>query len=210
MKPKFLSAVENIHKFKHVGVPSRRSELVRRYANMMVYNIDEPLSKWAPELFKNSDDEDRYTFAWEIGRILENMADAQKIELWDRWLRRYWENRLSGIPRPLEHKEVKEMLRWPRDLQVVFDDAVELATEMPTAELELMCISKDYVDEQLARRFPAGSARLLEYFDGMETNFWNWHRIESVLEVLAASDLDDEMKGKIEDIKVRHAAGATV
>ena len=210
MKPKFLSAVENIHRFKHVGVPSRRSEFVRRYANMMVYNIDEPLSKWAPELFKNSDDEDRYTFAWEIGRILENMADAQKVELWKRWLRRYWENRLSGVPRPLEHKEIEEMLRWPKDIQVVFDDAVELAIGMPSENLKLMSTSKDYVDEKLARRFPRGSAKLLEYFDGMATNFWDWDRIERVLEVLASSDLDDEMKGKIEDIKVKYAAGATV
>ena len=104
MEPMFLLAIENIHRFEHVGVPPRRSEFVRRYANMMVYTVDEPLIKWVPELFKNGDDGDRYTFAWEIGRILETMADSQKIELWNRWLRRYWENRLSGVPRPLELK----------------------------------------------------------------------------------------------------------
>ena len=210
MKPKFLSAVENIHRFEHVGVPSRRSEFVRRYANMMVYNVDEPLIKWAPELFKNSDDEDRYTFAWEIGRILENMADAQKIELWNRWLRRYWENRLSGVPKPLEHKEVEEMLRWPRDLQVVFEDAVELTIEMPSSKLKLMSISRDYVDEEVARRFPLGSAKLLEYFDKMETNFWDWYGIEKVIDVLVASGLDGALKRKIEDIQVRRAPGVTV
>ncbi len=210
MKPMFLLAVGNIHKFKHVGVPSRRSEFVRRYANMMVYNIDEPLIKWAPELFKNGDDEDRYSFAWEIGRILENMAGAQKIELWDRWLRRYWENRLSGVPRPLEQKEVEEMLRWPKDLQVVFDDAVELAIGMPSENLKLMRISKDYVDEILARRFPLASAKLLEYFDGIETNFWNWDGIEEVIDVIMASQLDDALKEKIRDIQVRHVAGIAV
>ena len=210
MKPMFLLAVENIHRFEHVGVPSRRSEFVRRYANMMVYNIDEPLIKWAPELFKNGDDEDRYTFAWEIGRILENMADAQKIELWNRWLRRYWQNRLSAVPRPLEQKEVEEMLRWPRDLQVVFDDAVELAIGMPSAELKLMRISKDYVDEELARRFPTGSAKLLEYFDGMETNFWEWDGVEEVIDALVASQLDDALKEKIKDIGVRRVVGVAI
>ena len=210
MKPMFLLAVENINRFEHVGVPSRRSEFVRRYANMMVYNVDEPLIKWAPELFKNGDDDDRYTLAWEIGRILENMADAQKIELWDRWLRRYWQNRLSGVPRPLEQKEVEEMLRWPRDLQVVFDDAVELAIRMPSAKLKLMRISKDYLDEKLALRFPIGSAKLLEYFDGMETNFWDWDGIEKVIDVLVASQLDDALKEKIKDIQVRRGAGIAV
>ncbi len=210
MKPKFLSAVENIHRFKHVGVPSRRSEFVRRYANMMVYNIDQPLSNWAPELFKNSDDEDRYTFAWEIGRILENMGDAQKIELWNRWLHQYWVNRLSGVPRPLERKEVEEMLRWPKDIQVVFDAAVELAISMPSANLQLLTISKDYVDEKLARRFPVGSAKLLEYFDEMETDFGDWYKIESVVETLMTSDLDDTLKEKVRDIQVRRVTGVTV
>ncbi|MCY4475509.1 MAG: DUF4020 domain-containing protein [Chloroflexi bacterium] len=210
MKPKFLSAVENIHRFEHVGVPSRRSEFVRRYANMMVYNIDEPLIKWAPELFKNGDDVDRYTFAWEIGRILENMADAQKIELWHRWLRRYWQNRLSGVPRPLEKMEVEEMLRWPKDLQVVFDEAVKLTVRMPSANLELMRISKDYVDEELARRFPSGSAQLLEYLDRIEPNTGDWDGIENVIDVLTTSHLDTALKEKVKDIGVRRVVGVAV
>ena len=210
MKPKFLSAVENIDRLGHAEDLSRRHEFVRRYVKMMVYAIDEPLSEWVPALFGIGDDDDGYMFAWEIGRILENMADAQKIELWNRWLRRYWQNRLSGVPRPLEQKEVEEMLRWPRDLQVVFDDAVELAIRMPSAKLKLMRISKDYVDEKLARRFPIGSAKLLEYFDGIETNFWEWDGVEEVIGVLLSNELDDALNEKIKNIRVRRGNSVTV
>ncbi len=210
MKPKFLSAVNNIDQLGQAEDLSRRHEFVRRYVKMMVYAIDEPLSEWVPALFRNSDEDDRYTFAWEIGRILENMADAQKIELWNRWLRRYWANRLSEVPRPLQKGEIKEMLRWPKDLQVVFDDAVELAIGMPSTKLELQRISTVILDEELARRFPRGTAQLLVYLDSLETTPFGWYGIESVVEALMASDLDDALKGKIEDIQVRRVVGVAV
>ena len=210
MKPKFLSAVENIDRLGHTEDPSRRHEFVRRYAKMMVYAIDEPLSEWVPALFRNGDDDDGYMFAWEIGRILENMADAQKIELWNRWLKRYWENRLSGLPKPLEKREIKEMLRWPKDLQVVFDDAIGLAVGMPSTKLELQRISTVILDDELARRFPEGAAQLLVYLDGSGASPFGWHGIENVIEALMASDLDDGLKGEIEDIQVRRVPRVTV
>ena len=210
MKPKFLRAVRHVNRLEYAEDTSRRREFVRRYAEMMVYAIDEPLSEWVPALFRNGNEEDGYTFAWEIGRILENMADAQKIELWNRWLRRYWLNRLSGVPKPLDKGEIKEMLRWPKDLQVVFDDAVELAVGMPSANLELQRISTLIIDKELARRFPRSTARLLLYIDGLETTPFGWYRIESVVEALMASDLDDVLKEKVRDIQVRRLLGVTV
>ena len=173
---------------------------------MMVYAVDDPLSEWAPALFLNGNDQDSYTFAWEVGRILENMADAQKTELWNRWLQRYWENRLAGKPKPLGPKEVKQMLRWPKDLEVVFSDAVALATQMPPTKLEHLRIAKYIVDEGLASSFPIETAQLLDFVDKMETNYLNWHEIDSVIETLLGSELEETLLNKIKDIQVRRGS----
>ena len=206
LKPKFLLAVKDIDKIERVGDPARRDEFVRHYAKMMVYAVDDPLSEWAPALFLNGNDQDSYTFAWEVGRILENMADAQKTELWNRWLQRYWENRLAGKPKPLGPKEVKQMLRWPKDLEVVFSDAVALATQMPPTKLEHLRIAKYIVDEGLASSFPIETAQLLDFVDKMETNYLNWHEIDSVIETLLGSELEETLLNKIKDIQVRRGS----
>ena len=102
------------------------------------------------------------------------------------------------------------MLRWPRDLQVVFDEAVKLTLGMPALKLEVPAISGYIVDEELARRFPKGSAQLLGYLDRMETNSWDWDKVEKIIDVLMASQLDDALKEKIRDIQVRRVANVAV
>ena len=210
MQPKFLRAVGKIEELGRVGVPQRRSEFIRHYVKMMVYAVDEPLEKWTLLLFANSEEEDRVTFAWEIGRILENMDDPQKVELWKRWLMQYWKNRLVGKPAPLTRREIEEMLRWPRDLTIVFNEAVELAVAMPTTELRDLGIPQFIVDEDLARKFPDATAKLIDYLDRSETSPLDWSDMQPVFEALLQSGINAELKSKIQDIHVRHGNGVLV
>ena len=53
-------------------------------------------------------------------------------ELWNRWLRRYWENRSKGVPTPLEDVEVEWMQNWLPQLHSLFAEGVELALRMPS------------------------------------------------------------------------------
>ena len=50
---------------------------------------------------------------------------------WRCWLKRYWQNRLEGVPKPLESDEIKGMLKWLPHLTGVFSEAVDLAIQMP-------------------------------------------------------------------------------
>ncbi len=174
---------------------------------MMLYAVDQLLESWTPLLVANSEEDDRYSFASETGRILENMADPQKVELWDRWLNQYWQNRLVGKPATLSQKEIERMIRWPRDLIVVFDQAVRFAVEMPTTTFEHLGISKFVVDEHLARDFPVGSAKLIDYLDRSETSSWDWYDTEPVFKALLTSEISSEPKKKIRNIQVRHGSG---
>ncbi len=203
MKSQFLRAVKNIQMLGRVGVPQRRSEFVRRYASMMIYVVNDRMDEWIEALFNNADNEDLGTFAWEIGRILENMADAQKLELWDRWLRKYWDDRVLGIPKPLVSDEVEEMIRWPRDLSVVFDYAVALTVKMPITTLSSFRVAEHIVNEELARNYPEGTARMIEFIDRIETRFCLFDGIEQIFDILAESGLDDTRKRKIKHIRVK-------
>ena len=205
MAPRFLKAVNHIEELKHVGIPSRRDAFVRQYAAMTVYVVDEPLSEWITALFRNSDARDRFTFAWEIGQILENMEDVRKIEIWERWLNPYWENRLVGKPTPVSGDEIVEMLRWPKDLNPVFDEAVDMAVQLPVVKLQHINVTQHIVDTETATAYPEGSAKFLKFLDTMETDFWVWDGIESLTDALLETDLDAVLKADIKNIRAKRS-----
>ncbi len=208
MRPYFLQAVKQLGNSKHRGWLSRRDAFVRQYATMMVYYVDDPLSKWGPAFFKNCDDRDRCTFAWQIGQILESMKDSHKLKLWNRWLKRYWQNRLLGVPRPIVGSEVNAMLCWPKGLKPVFEEAVHLAVQMPEDNLE-DAFASHFVDLNLAKSHPDSVVRLLDFIDKMETVPSAWYKMDPVIDALLDSDLNERVKTQLEDIKARRVLMVT-
>ena len=71
-------------------------------------------------------------FASEVGLRLQEMDEAIQQEWWQRWLKRYWKNRLQGSAGwQVESGEVAHMLNWLPHLSTVFPEAVDLAVQMP-------------------------------------------------------------------------------
>ena len=82
-------------------------------------------------LFAKAEVGDREKFAWNIANNLRQMEPDPQRDLWDRWLRKYWENRLEGTPTPLDPTEAGTMLEWLPHLHDLFPEAVDLATNTP-------------------------------------------------------------------------------
>ena len=101
---------------------------------MLVYFAFDSIKKWISEFFTHSDVEARHTFANGIGHRLHRMNETQQQEQWNRWLKRYWQDRLEGVPKPLESDEIKRMMDWLPHLKGVFSEAVDLAIQMPQSE----------------------------------------------------------------------------
>ena len=96
--------------------------------------LSDSIEKWISEFFTHSDAEARHTFANEIGHRLHHMNETQQQEQWNHWLKPYWQNRLDGVPKPLESDEIKRMMDWLPHLKGVFSEAVDLAIQMPQSE----------------------------------------------------------------------------
>ncbi len=124
----FLNALPNI-KTAFSGEERLRS-FIQSFTAMLVYIVDDPLSEWIPSFFEHSDSDSRSYFAAEIGHFLDNLDDAKQRELWTRWLHRFWENRLQGVPAQLIDEEVAEMIAWTPRFSSLFSNAVDLAIEM--------------------------------------------------------------------------------
>ena len=128
----FLDAVQHIN--SELSDQNRRDRFITCYTIMLVYFALDSSEKWISKFFIHSDAEARHTFADEIGHRLHRMNETQQQEQWNRWLKPYWQDRLDGVPKPLESDEIKRMTDWLPHLKGVFPEAVDLAIQMPQSE----------------------------------------------------------------------------
>jgi hypothetical protein len=160
LKPAFLVA---LHRLDNFG--QNRSRFIEFFTALIVFHTDDPIPKLLPALFESASPDDRNTFALHLGFFLRHMPAPTLQKLWEKWLHRYWRNRLDGVPRPLEQTEVKTMLEWLPYLGEFFPKAVSLIISGPSLStlIEHSSIFHIMAESDLPTRFPSETARLLVY-----------------------------------------------
>ena len=204
MADPFLKAVEQINS----DLFNQRDRFVEYYVYMLVYFVEHPIDKWIPKLFRPDDSQGTKTyFAEEVGNHLQNMAEAERQELWQRWLKRYWENRLNGVPAgEFESGEVANMLDWLPYLGTVFPEAVDLAVRMPQIPSRNCWIIANLskIDENdLWQRFPKWVAKLLIYLWGCNFSRYDWHSARDLIDQLLRLSISPKSKRELREIKVQ-------
>ncbi len=206
MKDAFFEAVPHIQGTYFDG--HRREVFINAYIKMLAYFVDEPLEVWIPRLFDYAGEEDRNYFATQIHQSLLHMNEEGQREWWSRWLKQYWENRLQGIPRQLDSGEIESMLEWSSCLQGnMFPEAVDLAVRMPKVPLQRGLLVSDINLSDLWQRYPEAVAKLLIHIGGCESPSYAWHGGKALVEKLVASDIPDDFKEKLEELRASLGLG---
>ena len=196
----FLEAVQQIDS----DVANRRNDFVRYYTTMLGYFAADPLETWVPKLLDHGGEEARRRFAFEIGSHLSRMDETRQREWWGRWLKRYWENRVQGVPAPLESGEVETMLGWLPALTGVFPEAVALAVRMHQVPLQhgdvIYELSKS---DSLVRKHPQEVAKLLNYLGQCDSPGYVWYKGAELVEKLFQSGLPKDLEQRLKELKAR-------
>lgn len=215
----FLKAVTRIS----TGLFNQRRGFVKCYTAMVAYvidDIDDVLDKWIPKLFEYGSlqsqqsngeptflQEDNSTipeiFSWQVGKNLERMNDSESQELWVRWLREYWQNRIHGRPAQLTPKEAEFMLEWLPELDTQFGDAVELAIQMPSTSLQNTRILARLETDKTWEKHPEALAKLLIYLWGCDVPVWYHDSVSKLIKPLIESDISSELKQKLQNISIQ-------
>ena len=218
MTTPFLKAVTRIS----TDLSVQRDSFVKSYTYMLINHAKDPLCQWIPKLFKygsqntpsagsastlfprdNRTIADCFTSA--MSSRLHNLFEAKQRELWQRWLKDYWQNRLEGVPATLESSEIVPMLNWVPQLTAKFPAAVDLAVQMPRVPLQDCRVLRDLslIDESnLCQRYPEAVARLLIYLWNCDSRYTRDAGHE-FLDSLLQSNISTELKQKLEDIKIQ-------
>ena len=218
-----LKAVKRINS----DLSNQRNRFIEYYIHMLSDFAEDPLCIWIPKFFQSASQEDASTtaetanatggifsrreepkdcFASEVGRRLQRMDGAKQQECWQRWLERYWKNRLQGAPAELESGEIEHMLDWLPHLTSVFPKAVDLAVQMPPAPLQncqVIYELSDSDESELLQNHPESVARLLIYLWKCDLPGYFWPSVQELIDKLLPLDISPELNRELQEIKIQ-------
>lgn len=159
LMPAILGALPRLS----ANLPDRQHRFIEFYTTLAMFHVADPREKLLPELFKKGSTKDRICFASHLGYFLRQMQPATKLQMWDTWLHRYWQDRLDGVLATLEKPEIQKMLEWLPHLGEIFPVASLLAARAPIIKIEHSHLLYELHKSDLVTRYPTETAELLIY-----------------------------------------------
>lgn len=196
----FQSAAANV---QGLQAPHTREQFVAYLVGLLIDFVDDPITEWIPGFLLNAEGEDRQRFAWAIWKRLGDMTDVEQRELWDRWLQRYWENRIDGVPSPLEDVETEWMQNWLTQLHSLFAQGVEVALKMPSRGEETFLLISELKNGDQCEREPNAVVDLLVRVANSESASPPLFHWPNLIERLTQSDLTNDRRESLQELQVR-------
>ena len=225
MADRFFKAVQQINSNRF----NQRDLFIQDYIDILTYFVEDPIDEWIPKLFQyaspkapSTTTETTHTerqflphdvqgiktdFASEVRLRLQVMDEASQQEWWKRWLKRYWKNRLQGVPAgEPESGEAAQMLNWLPHLTSVFPEAVDLAVQMPQRSLQNCWVIDEFSindENDLWRRHPEAAAKLLIYLWECDLSRSSWYSARDLIDQLILLDISPENQQELQEIRIQ-------
>ena len=203
LKEKFMGGLQRaIQDFPR----NRLARFIQFYVLVMSYLVNDDKDKWIYTFFNQVQEkpELKHMFTMQVGRLLRNLDESNQNEWWNVWLRDYWNNRLQGVPCPLDDAEIATMFEWVIHLQGVFSEAVAMAVQMGPARLKRsLQLHRKVSEMNLINRYPNDLARFLIHLGKCDTPPWFWCQDSQILHQLLEKDLPKELANELDDLILR-------
>ncbi|MBI2909437.1 MAG: DUF4020 domain-containing protein [Chloroflexi bacterium] len=178
--------------FAHVAdLGDMRHRLSEHLANIAVFGSSHPLHEdWLKSFLLEVEPEDRIRWASQLGFALRSLDDGSAQHLWNRWLAKYWNQRITGVPLPLAPDEAEEMIEWSVNLEPVFAEVVERICRSPAPILRESShrLFRQLDKKDYAVKYPAALTRLLRHLLPLARQpFWGCPAVEQMVRKLANS-----------------------
>ena len=197
LRESFLKGVQRV---KHEPDWMMQHRFLNLYTEMLTWSVKGPADEWVTKLLSDSEGEVRRLFAVRISFNLRSLSEEEQRAIWNTWLKGYWENRLQGVPCPLDDDEITQMLEWVMHLPGVFPEAVSLAAQMPKAPLDKSTILHRLSESGLIDEHPNGLANFLIHLGQCDTQPWFWYRTREAVDKLLAKELPPDIETGLHEL----------
>lgn len=190
--PHLLPYYESAFPAVHSEFGTFRRNFCEHLAGIACLSTINPLQHgWLGRFLVAAGLEQRIMWAAAIGGVLGQMEEPGPRVAWENWIQAYWQNRIEGLPVPLDSGEVGEMVEWSIPLQSVFPAAVAKICASPNASMTRSSLFYRLPKSEIPALHPAPVAKLVLHL--LRTAEYQYYDVDSVVEVtekVAASDID--------------------
>jgi hypothetical protein len=183
------------------------SDNIRRATIMQItvlalYRLPDPLSTgWLPNVIRTLEEQELGALAAKIDHALRDV-DASTVEgIWERWLKRYWEERILGRPKPFTVDEAKHTGCWALSAGKHFPEAVKLVAALqPRPRFEHVGFLSRINSKELAQKYPAATADLLlVYFSPPDLHLYADDTLRNLWRALVQTELPPDHLRKVRE-----------
>ena len=163
-----------------------RDRFGEHLAAIALFSTHNPVEEgWLGRFLRTVETEDRKRFAGHISYLLRSL-DADAIQnLWNRWMSEYWQQRIAGVPCPLENEELEEMIGWSLHLKPVCPAVVDKICERPAPPLAQTTFYYNLAESDFASTYPEALTRLLLHLlPNAPQPFWHGDYVEKLVRQL--------------------------
>jgi len=150
--------------FPHVSTKlgHYREDFLRQMAELCFIKDFDPLrNEWLNTFLATIDEKDRARWSSWIGRRLRWCDIELKEQVWNGWIRPYWNYRNSGKPAPLTDGETREMLKWALEFEAFFPEAAQMILQTTAPRTGSGYFFKTFSEKRLCLSYPTESCQLL-------------------------------------------------
>lgn len=141
---------------------SMRDRFCEHLANIALYSSSNPMKDgWLQKFVTKSDPESRKSWASSVSQQLLSLGEKSVKELWGRWMKDYWSERITGVLLALSEDEKEEMVLWSISLEPVFPAVVDKICATSAPSLKQTYLYTEFVEKRFATKYPIPLTRLL-------------------------------------------------
>jgi hypothetical protein len=200
MAPIYLKAVKKINWLEG----DTRSRFIELYLTLLIFVVEKPTLKYIPELYKSASEEIRNQFVKTISHRLRNMDSETKLSWWNRWLKRFLENRKSNKPIELPESECSTLFKLLPHLDFVFGDAVKILCKgrIPSDLDNLFWYELE--EKRIAFEHPHSIAKLLFILlNSIKSLVYGHDHIVRIVNSLQG--LEEKEKRQLQEVLLKHS-----
>ncbi len=163
--PHLLPCFEQAFPHLHVKFgKEQRQSFCKFLAGLACYGTIDPIqSGWLNRFLQVVTAEERIMWSSSMSRTLKGMKDPLPENAWRNWISIYWQNRVDGVPMPLEVGEITEMVGWPIAFKVSFSEVAEKIYRSPAPKGEHRFVYDELSESQVIKLHPKAAATLVFY-----------------------------------------------
>jgi hypothetical protein len=142
----------------------QRKQFCAHLAGIACHSSINPIQQgWLNKFLLSVTVEERAVWASYMLQGLKGMKEIALEKAWNNWIDAYWQNRIDGIPVPLEASETAEMVGWSICFRKSFAEVAERVYKSPTPKSEHAFLFYDLSASDLSNRAPDAVAQFVLY-----------------------------------------------